>query len=188
MTIIVCMSAWGEAGIVGEPANEAHERRRRGRRTTLPPESNRIYLCSSRLITITREVLLATGCIGSRIEESTPIDFDAVLGDVLGAAQRTFPTFCLPPDVFVAYLRERLPPDVPPPIALRRMHTSDLYLACACAHCHADAIAVFEDRCLGQLDRVLSRIGIDRDMVAEVKQEIRCRVLVGDGEHAEIAT
>jgi RNA polymerase sigma-70 factor (ECF subfamily) len=138
------------------------------------------------LITISREVLLATGCTGSRIEESTPIDFDAVLGDVLGAAQRTFPTFCLPPDVFVAYLRERLPPDLPPPIALRRMHTSDLYLACACAHGHADAIAVFEERCLGQLDRALSRIGIDRDMVAEVKQEIRHRVLVGDGDHAEI--
>ncbi len=129
---------------------------------------------------------MATGCIRSRIEESTPIDLDAVLGDVLGAAQRTFPTFCLPPDVFVAYLRERLPPDLPPPIALRRMHTSDLYLACACAHGHADAIAVFEERCLGQLDRVLRRIGIDRDMVAEVKQEIRHRVLVGDGDHAEI--
>lgn len=137
-------------------------------------------------ITISREVPLATGCIGSHIEESTPIDFDAVLRDVLGAAQRSFPTLCLPPDVFVAYLRERLPPDLPPPIALRRMHTSDLYLACACAHGHADAIAVLEERCLGQLDRALSRMGIDRDMVAEVKQEIRYRVLVGDGDHAEI--
>jgi RNA polymerase sigma-70 factor, ECF subfamily len=137
-------------------------------------------------ITISREVLLATGCTGTRTEKSTTIDFDAVLGDVLGAAQRTFPTLCLPPDVFVAYLRERLPPDLPPTIALRRMHTSDLYLACACAHGHADAIAVFEERCLGQLDRALSRIGIDRDMVAEVKQEIRHRVLVGDGDHAEI--
>lgn len=137
-------------------------------------------------ITISREVLLATGCTGSRMEDATPIDFDAVLGDVLGAARCTFPTLCLPPDVFAAYLRERLPPDLPPPIALRRMHTSDLYLACACAHCHAEAIAVFEERCLGQLDRALGRIGIDRDMVAEVKQDIRHRVLVGDGDHAEI--
>lgn len=136
-------------------------------------------------ITISREALLATGC-DSRLEPSTLIDFDAVLGDVLGAARRTFPTFAVPPDVFAAYLRERLPPDLPPPIALRRMHTSDLYLACACAHCHAGAIAVFEERCLDQLDRALGRIGIDRDMIAEVKQEIRRRVLVGDGDHAEI--
>ncbi|HSS03265.1 MAG TPA: sigma-70 family RNA polymerase sigma factor [Kofleriaceae bacterium] len=126
------------------------------------------------------------GSIGSRIEESTPIDFDAALGNVLDAAQRSFPTFCLSPDVFVAYLRERLPPDLPPPIALRRMHTSDLYLACACAHGDPDAIAVLDERYLGQLDRALSRIGIDRDTVADVKQEIRYRVLVGDGGHAEI--
>ena len=138
------------------------------------------------LITISREVLLAMGWTGSRMEESTPIDFDAVLGDVLGAAQRTFPTFRLPPDVFVAYLPERLPPELPPPIALRRMHTSDLYLACACAHGHADAIAVLEERCLGQLDRALSKIGIERDVIAEVKQEIRYRVLVGGDGHAEI--
>ena len=120
------------------------------------------------------------------MEESTPSDFDAVLGDVLGAAQRTFPTFCLPIDVFVAYLRERLPPDLPPPIALRRMHTSDLYLACACAHGDPNAIAVLDERCLGQLDRALSKIGIDRDTVAEVKQDIRYRMLVGDGGRAEI--
>lgn len=88
--------------------------------------------------------------------------------------------------MFVAYLRARLPPDVPSSIALRRMHTSDLYLACACAHGDPDAIAVLDERCLGQLDRALGRIGIDRDMVAEIKQEIRYRVLVGDGGHAEI--
>src|SRR5689334_10151463 len=138
------------------------------------------------LIAISREVLLAMGSIGSRIEESTPIDFDAALGNVLAAAQRSFPTFCLSPDVFVAYLRERLPPDLPPPIALRRMHTSDLYLACACAHGDPNAIAVLDERYLGQLDRALRRIGIDRDTAADVKQEIRYRVLVGDGGHAEI--
>jgi RNA polymerase sigma-70 factor, ECF subfamily len=129
---------------------------------------------------------LATACTGARSEESAPIDDDAVLGDVLEAARRTFPTLCLPPEVFVAYLRERMPTDVAPQIALRRMHTSDLYLACACARGDPDAIAVLDERCLGQLDRALSRIGIDRDMIAEVKQELRYRMLVGDGEHAEI--
>lgn len=129
---------------------------------------------------------MATGCIGSGVEESSPNDFDTVLRDAIGAAQRTCPTFRLPPDVFAAYLRERMSPDLPPPIALRRMHTSDLYLACACAQGDPGAIAAFDAHCLGQLDRALSRLGIDRDMIAEVKQEIRYRLLVGDGGHAEI--
>lgn len=122
----------------------------------------------------------------SGVDESTPNDFETVLRDVIGATRRTCPTFRVPPDVFVAYLRERLPPDLPPPIALRRMHTSDLYLACACARGDPGAIAAFDAHCLGQLDRALSRIGIDRDIIAEVKQQIRYRVLVGDGGHPEI--
>jgi RNA polymerase sigma-70 factor (ECF subfamily) len=128
---------------------------------------------------------LATG-LGSGVEESAPSEFDTALRDVIGAVQRTCPTFHVSPDVFAAYLHERLPPDLPPPIALRRMHTSDLYLACACAHGDPGAIAAFDKHCLGQLDRALSRIGIDRDTIAEVKQEIRYRLLVGDGGHAEI--
>jgi len=129
---------------------------------------------------------LVTACSGSGAEESISDDFDTVLHDVIGGAQRSCPTFHLPPDVFIAYLRERLPLDLPPPIALRRMHTADLYLACGCARGDPSAIAAFDEQCLGRLDRALSKNGIDRDTIAEVKQEIRYRVLVGDGGHAEI--
>jgi hypothetical protein len=129
------------------------------------------------LITVSREVLLAIGWTGYRMEESTPIDFGAVLGDVLGAAQRTFPTLCLPPDVFVAYLRERLPPDLPPPIALRRMHTSDLYLACA--HGHADAIAV-DGATLDELARLYR---VHRATVARMLGRARELVLAATRNH-----
>lgn len=105
---------------------------------------------------------------------------------IIGAAQRTCPTFHVPPDVFVAYLRERLPVDIPQPIALRRMHTSDLYLACACAHGDPQAFAVFDERCLCHLDRVLGKIGIATDVIVEVKHDVRFRVLVGDRGRAEI--
>jgi RNA polymerase sigma-70 factor (ECF subfamily) len=129
---------------------------------------------------------LVTGYIDSGMEELTSVDVDAALRDVIAAARRSCPTFDVPPDAFAAYLRERLSPDLAPTAALRRMHASDLYLACACARGDAAAIAAFDEHCLGQLDRALGKIGIDRDMIAEVKQEIRYRVLVGDGGYAEI--
>jgi RNA polymerase sigma-70 factor (ECF subfamily) len=118
--------------------------------------------------------------------EAASDELDVMLLDIIGSAQRTCPTFRLPPDVFVAYLGERLPPDVPWPLALRQMHTSDLYIACGCARGDVHAFAVFDDRCLTRLDRVLGKMGIDADMAAEIKQDIRSRVLVGDGRHAEI--
>jgi RNA polymerase sigma-70 factor (ECF subfamily) len=113
-------------------------------------------------------------------------DIDAILLDIVGAAQRLFPTFELPRDAFVAYLRERIPADVQLPAALRQMHTSDLYLACGCARGNMHAFATFDDYCLGPLDRILGNMGIGADVSADVKQDIRGRVLVGTGGHAQI--
>lgn len=113
-------------------------------------------------------------------------EIEEMLMDLVGSAQRAYPTFSLPPDVFVAYLGEKLPTGVSWRLALRQMHTSDLYLACACARGDVHALAAFDDRCLSHLDRVLDKMGIDADASADVKQDIRHRVLVGDGRPAEI--
>ena len=111
---------------------------------------------------------------------------DAALLEVVDTAQRAFPTLRLPPEVFIAYLRERLPADIAAEIALRRLHISDLYLACACAQGDLAAFAAFDERCLSQLDRVLGKMGIDAIAITEIKQDIRVRVLVGAGRRAEI--
>jgi RNA polymerase sigma-70 factor (ECF subfamily) len=113
-------------------------------------------------------------------------ELDATLLDIIGSARETCPTFSVPAEEFVAYLWARIPSDVPPLAALRQMHTDDLYLACACARGDVHAFAAFDERCLGHLDRFLRRMGIDEDVCAEVKQEIRRRVLVGDGRPPEI--
>jgi RNA polymerase sigma-70 factor (ECF subfamily) len=106
---------------------------------------------------------------------------EAILLDAIRSAQHAFPTVVLPPDVFIAYLHERMPTGIPEPVALRQMHTADLYLACACARGDACALATFDAHCLHGLDRVLLKMGIGADMTAEVKQDIRRRVLVGEG-------
>lgn len=71
---------------------------------------------------------------GQSSEQDTAADeLETIFADIIGSAQRACPTFSVPADVFVPYLRDRLPADVPRPLALRQMHTSELYLACACA-------------------------------------------------------
>lgn len=114
------------------------------------------------------------------------LELDATLLDIVGSAQRAWPAFHVPHDAFVSYLSERMPDDVPPVVALRQMHTADLYLACACARGDAQAFAAFDEHCLDQLDRLLGRMGVDADLGAEVKQGIRSRVLVSDGRPPEI--
>ena len=113
-------------------------------------------------------------------------ELDATLLDIIDSAQRAYPMFSLPTDIFVAYLLDRLPTDATRSLAVRRMYTSDLYLACACARGDLRAFAVFDERCLSHLDRLLVKMGIDADVSADVKQDIRGRVLVGKDGRAEI--
>jgi RNA polymerase sigma-70 factor (ECF subfamily) len=107
--------------------------------------------------------------------------------DIISAAQATYTTIALPPDVFVTYLGRRLPDRPPPPHALLQMHTTDLYLACACVRGDIRALAAFEDLCILRLDRVLSKLGIAADVTTEIKQDIRARLLVGGSGRAQIA-
>jgi RNA polymerase sigma-70 factor (ECF subfamily) len=89
--------------------------------------------------------------------------------------------------MFVAYLLDRLPTDATRLLAIRQMYTSDLYLACGCAHGDLRAFEAFDERCLSRLDRLLVKMGIAADVSADVKQDIRTRVLVGKHGRAEIA-
>ena len=143
---------------------------------------------SREVISVTKLSELLQGSVlaqGSE-PEATADELDEMLLDIVASAQRMCPTFTLPPDVFVMYLRDRLPDDVPCLVALRQTHTADLYLACACARGDVHALAAFDERCVSQLDRVLGKMGFGADVSAEVKQEIRVRVLFGDRGRPEI--
>lgn len=114
------------------------------------------------------------------------VGLDVALVDVVAAAQRDWPGLRVPDDAFAAYVAERIPDGAAPAEVVGQMHTSDLYLACACARGDAKAFAAFDEHCLDQLDRLLAGMGVDADGAAEVKQDLRSRVLVGDGRAPEI--
>jgi RNA polymerase sigma-70 factor (ECF subfamily) len=87
---------------------------------------------------------------------------------------------------FVPYLGRRLSPRVDAELALAQLHADDLYLACACALADPAAIAALEAHCLDGLDAALARFHLGADGVAEVKQQIRRNLLVGDERPPEI--
>ncbi len=83
---------------------------------------------------------------------------------------------------FGLFLASRVPAGEPPDAYVRRLRTSDLYLACACARGDARALAEFERRCLSVVDETLLRMScVDRDVLDDVKQVLRCRLLLAEG-------
>jgi RNA polymerase sigma-70 factor (ECF subfamily) len=106
--------------------------------------------------------------------------------EIVAAAADAWPTIVLSRERFIAYLTERLPDDAGRDEALRSLHTSDLYLACACADGDAHALQAFETHCLSVVGQSLARLHLDQDMCAEVKQRLRHALFVHERGRARI--
>jgi len=105
---------------------------------------------------------------------------DLQLDDIVRAARLAWPGVELPAEQFVAHLARHLPADAPAETALARMHTGDLYLARACALGNPQAVRAFEQHCLDGVELALARYRAASDLIAEVKQRVRERALVGE--------
>ena len=100
--------------------------------------------------------------------------------DLVRSARRAWPTVQVDAALFVTHVARHLPEGIPVEVALERIHTEDLYLACACALRDRNALLAFERHCMHGLETAVSRYCGSSDFAMEVKQRVRERALVGD--------
>ena len=60
-------------------------------------------------------------------------------------------------------------------------HDADVYLAIALANGNTDALRIFEDKLVPQIDQALRRLRLPAVTKDEVRQTVRMDLLVGDG-------
>lgn len=94
------------------------------------------------------------------------------------AAQSNWPGVSLAPEIFAAHLASHVDPEATPTTAMDGTCTEGLYLAAACLCQEPRAIKAFERECLSQLPRLLAHMKLDPDMVRDLQQELRARLLV----------
>lgn len=108
---------------------------------------------------------------------------DAKLRAVVHQGRLAWPHFELAPQLFAAHLAERMPGDgLDLAEELDHVRAADIYLACACAHDDPAAMAAFDTSYLSIVGPALSRMRVSPTMVDEVRQLVRQRLLVADGD------
>jgi RNA polymerase sigma-70 factor, ECF subfamily len=90
------------------------------------------------------------------------------------AGQRRWPTVELSFEAFAAHCRQALDPGRSRPV-----EAADLYLCCACAAAHPEALKVFEREGQSVAKVAIRRIDSDEDFVRDTLQELWSRLLVG---------
>jgi RNA polymerase sigma-70 factor, ECF subfamily len=101
-------------------------------------------------------------------------------------AHDAWPDIALDEPAFVAGVAARLAADATLDQA-SAVHAADLWIATACAAGDPVALARFEERYMAPLGAVLASTRLAPDEVDEVKQELRRKLLVADGEPPRIA-
>ncbi len=109
---------------------------------------------------------------------------ERLLAALLEAARGAWPGVDLAPDVFLPYLAERVPAGEAAAVALTRMRVTDLFLACACAAGDARALAHLERAFLPAISDYVRRLDPAGPFADEVREVMRERLLVRDGERA----
>jgi RNA polymerase sigma-70 factor, ECF subfamily len=87
-------------------------------------------------------------------------------------------------DPFAAFVERHLAPLADPDQVLPSLFAADLYLACACSSGDGAGLRVFEDHVLPQADAALRRVDPSATFADEVRQILRQKLFVGDGEAA----
>jgi RNA polymerase sigma-70 factor (ECF subfamily) len=99
---------------------------------------------------------------------------ESPLKDAIDDAHRAFPGVTLPDAVFAAHVEAKLGAASPRP----KLRTNDLFLACACAHGDAAAIARFETTYFDEIHHVCARFPALPVSVDDVRQRLREKLFV----------
>jgi RNA polymerase sigma-70 factor (ECF subfamily) len=114
---------------------------------------------------------------GAKAEDDRPSGLTSLegrLASCLQAARAVWPTVILEGAAFASHLGERASSEA----ALARLHTSDLFLACACLDSQPEALLAFEAAFMAQLEPHLRRYDPSPAFADEVRQILRERFFV----------
>lgn len=111
-----------------------------------------------------------------------------VLEEHLRKARAAWPGVVIRGEDFAEHLAACAPEAEDPGQALDEMHTTDLYLAYACSMGNRAAIEAFEEKVMARVPRAVARIDSSDDFISTIMEEVRIKLLVGDGRPPRIAS
>jgi RNA polymerase sigma-70 factor (ECF subfamily) len=129
---------------------------------------------------LTELCLSRAGAAAVRLREAADLELE--LRVLLDAGRAAWPGVDLPDEAFVLALAEGLADSHDPLAAVRAVRAPELYLACACARGDARALAVFDERYLTPVSARLAGRRAGSDFSDDVRQHVRTRLLVADGD------
>lgn len=127
----------------------------------------------------------------SLVQPGAEIALEPVLDDIVALARSAWPAVSLATETFLAHLAEKLAhapsTDAERLEYLEKLHTADLYLACACAAGDAQAVAALDSIFRHEARLALLRLHLAPDLADDIMQSLRIKILAAEGTRPKIA-
>jgi RNA polymerase sigma-70 factor (ECF subfamily) len=119
------------------------------------------------------------------VEGSDSTALGSRLGELVDAGRAAWPAVTMDPERFCAHLGRHA--GATPLGYLEAVHAGDLYLACAVLGHDPAALEAFDRAFIGKVDEYVARVTVERDLIDEVKQALRERLVLGGEGGGKIA-
>jgi RNA polymerase sigma-70 factor (ECF subfamily) len=106
-------------------------------------------------------------------------ELDAALRARWDEARAAWPALAVSIDAWIAAIAAGLADATAPVARVGELHAADLYLAQACAAGDGRALVAFEDECRDTVNGSLRAMGLADDVIADVAQDVRAKLLAG---------
>jgi RNA polymerase sigma-70 factor (ECF subfamily) len=107
-------------------------------------------------------------------------DVDPAFAAVVEQARAAWPELRLTASELVAHVARHAASQPDREAYLASVHAADLYLACAALRGDKAALAAFDEQYIARVGEYVVRVTVDRDVIDEVRQRLRERLLLGD--------
>jgi len=133
---------------------------------------------------------IASIFVANSQREATNVDRESLgrsLVATIAAARERWPGIVLDEGAFACDLAQRWTPETTSEVVDLPPFAIDLVLAHACLQGDDAAIRAFHREMFERVDRVLSRLGLGGADAADVKQDVRAKLLIGESGDAKLA-
>ena len=119
-------------------------------------------------------------------QETGSPELTAFLDEAFRAAQRRWPGVQLAPPAYAAHMGSIAPDEGDLVEALKRVHSDDLFLACACAAGDQAALRAFEAEIMPRAAVAIARVDPSSQFIDDICGDLRVRLLVANDRPPEI--
>lgn len=114
---------------------------------------------------------------------SAYLEHETQLRQLIDQLQSIWPDINLSPEIFLAFIAERVREPITPEAFFSSMKFTDLYWACGCVQGDKTSISIYQEQIFPHLEKNLLAFELSSKIIEDIKQHLFQKLFIGDNQN-----